>query len=71
MIWESGQSYLGMGVPPPMPTWGRMLAEGRIYITEAWWLVTLSGLAVLFTILSINLRGDGLRDSLDPRLKNL
>jgi ABC-type dipeptide/oligopeptide/nickel transport system permease subunit len=71
IIWESGLSYLGMGVPPPMPTWGRMLAEGRVYITEAWWLVTLPGLAIMFTILSINLLGDGLRDALDPRLKNL
>jgi len=71
IIWESGLSYLGMGVPPPMPTWGRMLAEGRIYITEAWWLVTLPGLAIMFTILSVNLLGDGLRDALDPRLKNL
>jgi peptide/nickel transport system permease protein len=71
IIWESGLSYLGMGTPPPMPTWGRMLAEGRIYITEAWWLVTLPGLAIMFTILSINLLGDGMRDALDPRLKNL
>lgn len=71
IIWESGLSYLGMGVPPPMPTWGRMLSEGRVYITEAWWLVTLPGLAIMFTILSINLLGDGLRDALDPRLKNL
>ncbi len=71
IIWESGLSYLGMGTPPPMPTWGRMLSEGRIYITEAWWLVTIPGLAIMLTILSINLLGDGLRDALDPRLKNL
>lgn len=71
IIWESGLSYLGMGAPPPMPTWGRMLAEGRVYITDAWWLVTLPGLAIMLTILSINLLGDGLRDALDPRLKNL
>lgn len=71
IIWESGLSYLGMGAPPPMPTWGRMLAEGRVYITDAWWLVTLPGLAIMFTILSINLLGDGLRDALDPRLINL
>ncbi|MCK7469783.1 MAG: ABC transporter permease [Desulfomicrobium escambiense] len=68
IIWESGLSFLGMGVPPPMPTWGRMLAEGRVYITDAWWLVTLPGLAIMLTILSINLLGDGLRDALDPRL---
>jgi len=71
IIWESGLSYLGMGTPPPMPTWGRMLAEGRVYITEAWWLVTIPGLAIMMTILAINLLGDGLRDALDPRLKNL
>ena len=66
IIWESGLSFLGMGVPPPMPTWGRMLAEGRVYIADAWWLVTLPGLAIMLTILSINLLGDGLRDALDP-----
>jgi peptide/nickel transport system permease protein len=71
IIWESGLSFLGMGVPPPMPTWGRMLAEGRVYITDAWWLVTLPGLAIMLTILAINLLGDGLRDALDPRLRNL
>lgn len=71
IIWESGLSFLGMGVPPPMPTWGRMLAEGRVYIADAWWLVTLPGLAIMLTILSINLLGDGLRDALDPRLRNL
>jgi ABC-type dipeptide/oligopeptide/nickel transport system permease subunit len=71
IIWESGLSFLGMGVPPPNPTWGRMLAESRVYIADAWWLVTLPGLAIMATILSINLLGDGLRDALDPRLKNL
>lgn len=71
IIWESGLSFLGMGVPPPMPTWGRMLAEGRVYIADAWWLVTLPGLAIMLTILSINLLGDGLRDALDPRLRNI
>jgi ABC-type dipeptide/oligopeptide/nickel transport system permease subunit len=71
IIWESGLSFLGMGVPPPMPTWGRMLAEGRVYITEAWWLVCLPGFAILLTILSVNLLGDGLRDAFDPRLKNI
>ena len=71
IIWESGLSFLGMGAPPPMPTWGRMLAEGRVYIADAWWLVTLPGLAIMLTILSINLLGDGLRDALDPRLRNI
>jgi len=71
IIWESGLSFLGMGVPPPQPTWGRMLAEGRMYISDAWWLVTLPGLAIMLTILAINLLGDGLRDALDPRLRNV
>lgn len=71
IIWESGLSFLGMGVPPPMPTWGRMLAEGRVYITDAWWLATFPGVAIMITILSINLLGDGLRDALDPRLRNV
>ena len=71
IIWESGLSFLGMGVPPPTPSWGRMLADGRMYISDAWWLVTLPGLAIMVTILSINLLGDGLRDALDPRLRNV
>jgi peptide/nickel transport system permease protein len=70
IIWESGLSFLGMGPPPPTPTWGRILAEGRNYIADAWWLVTLPGLAIMITILSINLLGDGLRDALDPRVRN-
>lgn len=71
IIWESGLSFLGMGVPPPAPSWGRMLAEGRMYITDAWWLATFPGLAIMLTILSINLLGDGLRDALDPRLRHI
>lgn len=71
IIWESGLSFLGMGVPPPTPTWGMMLSEGRNYILEAWWLATLPGVAIMITILSINLLGDGLRDALDPRLKRV
>lgn len=70
IVWESGLSFLGMGVPPPTATWGRMLAEGKSYITDAWWLVTLPGLAIMLTILAINLFGDGLRDALDPRIQN-
>lgn len=70
IIWESGLSFLGMGAPPPAPTWGRMLAEGRVYITDAWWLVTLPGLGIMLTILAVNLLGDGLRDSLDPRIRH-
>ncbi|MDO5604299.1 MAG: ABC transporter permease [Paracoccus sp. (in: a-proteobacteria)] len=69
IIWESGLSFLGMGVPPPTPTWGMLLAEGRDFILDAWWLATLPGIAIMLTILSVNLIGDGLRDTFDPRLK--
>jgi peptide/nickel transport system permease protein len=69
IIVESALSFLGLGVPPPTPTWGGMLADGRVYLSTAWWLATFPGLAILVTVLGINLLGDGLRDTLDPRLK--
>jgi peptide/nickel transport system permease protein len=68
IVIESALSFLGLGVQPPAPTWGGMLADGRVYITTAWWLATFPGLAILVTVLGINLFGDGLRDTLDPRL---
>jgi dipeptide transport system permease protein len=61
--------FLGMGAQPPTPEWGTMLAEAREFILRAWWVVTFPGLAILITVLAINLIGDGLRDALDPRLK--
>jgi dipeptide transport system permease protein len=61
--------FLGMGAQPPTPEWGTMLAEAREFILSAWWVVTLPGLAILVTVLAINLMGDGLRDALDPKLK--
>ncbi|MBS1166960.1 MAG: dppC [Proteobacteria bacterium] len=61
--------FLGMGAQPPTPEWGTMLAEAREFITRAWWVVTFPGLAILITVLAINLMGDGLRDALDPKLK--
>lgn len=61
--------FLGLGAQPPQPEWGTMLAEAREFITRAWWVVTFPGLAILITVLSINLMGDGLRDALDPKLK--
>jgi dipeptide transport system permease protein len=61
--------FLGMGAQPPAPEWGTMLAEAREFILRAWWVVTFPGLAILITVLAINLMGDGLRDALDPRLK--
>jgi dipeptide transport system permease protein len=61
--------FLGMGAQPPTPEWGTMLAEAREFILRAWWVVTFPGLAILITVLSINLIGDGLRDTLDPKLR--
>ena len=68
IVIESALSFLGLGVQPPTPTWGGMLADGRVYLSTAWWLATFPGLAILVTVLGINLFGDGLRDTLDPRL---
>jgi peptide/nickel transport system permease protein len=62
-------SFLGLGSQPPQPEWGRMLSEGRDYLREAWWISTFPGLAIMLTVLGMNLLGDGLRDVLDPRLK--
>ena len=61
--------FLGMGAQPPTPEWGTMLAEAREFILRAWWVVTFPGIAILITVLAINLIGDGLRDALDPKLK--
>jgi peptide/nickel transport system permease protein len=69
IIYESALSFLGLGVQPPTPTWGWMLADGRNYVATAWWLATLPGLAIMLTVLAVNLLGDWLRDMLDPRLK--
>jgi ABC-type dipeptide/oligopeptide/nickel transport system permease subunit len=69
IIVESSLSFLGLGVQPPLPSWGTMVSQGRDYISTAWWLVTLPGLAIVLTVLGTNLFGDGLRDVLDPRLK--
>ena len=62
-------SFLGLGSQPPVPEWGRMLSEGRDYLREAWWISTFPGLAIMLTVLAMNLLGDGLRDWLDPRLQ--
>jgi len=69
IIYESALSFLGLGVQPPTPTWGWMLADGRNYVATAWWLATFPGLAIMLTVLAVNLLGDCLRDTLDPRLK--
>ena len=71
ILFESSLSYLGLGVPPNTPTWGAMIADGRDYISTAWWVVGMPGLALFLTVVGINLIGDRLRDLLDPRLKQL
>ena len=62
--------FLGMGAQPPTPEWGTMLADSRQYILSDPWLMTIPGLFILLTVLSINLIGDGLRDGLDPKMKS-
>ncbi len=71
IIGEATLSFLGVGIQPPTPTWGNMLADGRAYVASAWWLATFPGLAIMLTVLSINVIGDWLRDYLDPRLRNV
>ena len=70
ILLESGLSFLGLGMPPPTPTWGRMLFEARDYMTIAPWGITMPGLAIMVTALSVNFLGDGLRDCLDPKLQH-
>jgi len=71
IIAESALSYLGLGVQPPTPTWGGMLAEGYLYLRTAWWITTFPGAVLMVTVLAINVIGDWARDVLDPRLRNV
>jgi peptide/nickel transport system permease protein len=66
---EATLSFLGLGAVPPTPTWGNIMAQGRQYMTEAPWIITIPGVALMITVLGLNLLGDGLRDVLDPRLR--
>ena len=68
---EATLSFLGAGVPPPEPAWGSMVADGRDRLTDAWWIATVPGAAILLTVMSLNLFGDWLRDRLDPRLRQI
>ena len=68
IIFEASLSFLGLGVPPPTPTWGRMVFDGVQYVDSAWWLSLFPGLAIVVTVMAINLVGDWLRDALDPRI---
>jgi len=69
IIAEASLSFLGLGIPPPAPSWGAMLDEGRNYMTTGWWLALFPGVAILLLVLGINLVGDWLRDALDPRME--
>jgi peptide/nickel transport system permease protein len=69
ILTESGLSFLGLGVQPPTPSWGNILIDGKANIEIAWWLSVFPGLAILLTVLAYNLLGEGLRDALDPRLR--
>ena len=71
ILLEATLSFLGVGIPPSVPSWGMMVSQGRNYIETAWWVITLPGLAIFFTTLAINFVGDGLRDLLDPRRRFL
>ncbi len=66
---EATLSFLGLGAVPPTPTWGNIMAEGRQYMTDSFWIITIPGVALMITVLGLNLLGDGLRDVLDPRLR--
>jgi len=68
---EASLSFLGAGVPPPQPAWGSMVADGRNHLVDAWWVATMPGVAILLTVMSLNLFGDWLRDKLDPRLRQI
>lgn len=69
IIMEASLSFLGLGIQPPDPAWGSMVANGRDYLLNAWWVSTFPGLAILVLVVAINVFGEGLRDILDPRLK--
>jgi peptide/nickel transport system permease protein len=69
VILEAALSFLGLGVQPPTPSWGRMLADGRDFLATAWWISTFPGLAIMSLVLGVNLLGDWVRDVLDPRIR--
>ncbi len=69
VIMEASLSFLGLGIQPPTPAWGTMVADGRGFMLDAWWIATFPGLALLGLVLSLNVLGEGLRDALDPRLR--
>ena len=71
ILLEAILSFLGVGLPPPTPSWGLMVADGRALVTSHWWVSFFPGLAIFITVLCLNLWGDWLRDALDPKLRQL
>ena len=69
IVTEASLSFLGLGVPPSVSSWGRMLADGRDYLAQGWWMAASPGVAIMLTVLAVNVTGDWLRDRLDPRLR--
>jgi peptide/nickel transport system permease protein len=71
IVLEASLSFIGVGIPPPTPSWGVMVADGRGLIEQAWWISILPGLAILVTVISLNMLGDWVRDRLDPKLRQM
>jgi peptide/nickel transport system permease protein len=71
IVIEAGLTFLGLGLQPPASAWGLIISEGRIYLSSAWWIPTFAGLAILITVMGANLLGDWLRDTLDPKLRQV
>lgn len=70
ILTEAALSFLGLGVPPPVSTWGSIVNDGREFLRSAWWITTIPGFLIVFAVMSFNMLGDGLRDALDPKLRN-
>ena len=71
ILTESFLSFIGAGIPPPTPTWGGIIADGREYLRDAWWVSVFAGIAIGLTVLALNFLGDWMRDTFDPRLRQV
>jgi peptide/nickel transport system permease protein len=71
ILFEASMSFLGLGVPPPNPSWGSMISNGRDYLLSSWWISVIPGFALMLTVLTVSFIGDWLRDVLDPTLRNV
>jgi peptide/nickel transport system permease protein len=69
ILTEASLSFLGLGVPPDVPSWGSIIADGQDYLTTSWWIMTLPGIAIFLTVLAVNFLGDWVRDVLDPTMR--